>query len=815
MKTRPLKILTASLLLNLAIPVLPTHAGPGDVDLSFDPGAGIDGAVSSVAVQSDGKVIIGGRFRTVKGLVRLRLARLNADGTGDASFNPDSEVTSSPLPNQVDPSVFLQRDGKVLVAGDFTTSNGTARSLFVRLNADGSHDASFVAAISGGVRAVALQPDGKVVIIGSFTTNGTNSLIAARLNSNGSLDNSFTPATGIFVTSSATVISVAIQVDGKVLIGGIFRSINGTAREGIARLNANGTVDTTFNPDPSSVTRRVVRSIAVQTDGKVLISGYTRAVSNNEIKLVVRLNADGSVDSSFNAGTIPNGEVFSLALQPDGKMVIAGGVMTGVGRLNANGGLDSSFNPGTGPDYVPGVVALQPDGKVLIGGYFNTVNGLLRIALARLDGNGTLDTSFNPGAGVFSDFNSAVVYALATQADGKVVIGGFINTVAGTSRNGVARLNADGSLDNSFNPGTGANASVRALAVQPDGKVVIGGGFTIVDGTARNFVARLNTNGTLDSSFNPGAGPDNVVFAVALQSDGKVLIGGWFTTVDGPARNKIARLNSDGSLDTTFGNTGTGESGNVYSIALQPDGKVLRGGDYIARLHTNGTLDGTFDPGTGVGSSIESVVLQPDGKVLMGGYFSTVNGTAHTGLARLQAAGTIDAGFNPGTIAGGNSQNGTSVNSMTLQPDGKVLIGGSFTNVNSKRCNNIARLNPDGSLDNSFNPGNGANGALVYSMALQSDGELLIGGDFTVFNSAPRWRVARLLGDLWLATVRSGPNVVLSWPTNAAGYTVQSATNLVAPVAWVDSTDVPVAVGTQFTITNTTSASRQFFRLKR
>ena len=141
MKTRPLKILTASLLLNLAIPVLPTHAGPGDVDLSFDPGAGIDGAVSSVAVQSDGKVIIGGRFRTVKGLVRLRLARLNADGTGDASFNPDSEVTSSPLPNQVDPSVFLQRDGKVLVAGDFTTSNGTARSLFVRLNADGSHDA--------------------------------------------------------------------------------------------------------------------------------------------------------------------------------------------------------------------------------------------------------------------------------------------------------------------------------------------------------------------------------------------------------------------------------------------------------------------------------------------------------------------------------------------------------------------------------------------------------------------------------------------------------------------------------------------------
>jgi uncharacterized delta-60 repeat protein len=178
---------------------------------------------------------------------------------------------------------------------------------------------------------------------------------------------------------------------------------------------------------------------------------------------------------------------------------------------------------------------------------------------------------------------------------------------------GIARLNADGSLDSSFNPGTGVwYGAVYSVALQPDGKVLIGGNFTSVNGTNRNRVARLNANGSLDSSFNPGTGVSGQVLSIALQSDGKVLIGGLFTSVNGTNRNNIARLNANGSLDGSF-NPGTGANGPVGSIALQPDGKVFIGGDFttvngvvrprVARLY------GDFIPSLSIGRSNASLIL--------------------------------------------------------------------------------------------------------------------------------------------------------------------------------------------------------------
>ena len=126
---------------------------------------------------------------------------------------------------------------------------------------------------------------------------------------------------------------------------------------------------------------------------------------------------------------------------------------------------------------------------------------------------------FNPSA-------NGSVYAIAQQDDGKVLIGGTFTTVNGTARNGIARLNADGSLDTSFDPGTGADNFVQALAQQADGKVLIGGSFNDINGTARNGIARLNADGSLDTGFDPGTGANNIVFALAQQADGKVMIGG-------------------------------------------------------------------------------------------------------------------------------------------------------------------------------------------------------------------------------------------------------------------------------------------------
>src|SRR5207244_3786034 len=239
-----------------------------------------------------------------------------------------------------------------------------------------------------------------------------------------------------------------------------------------------------------------------------------------------------------------------------------GTAIKNVARLNADGSIDPSFNPGTGPNFSVNALAVQSDGKIVIGGGFSNVNGTARKGIARLNADGSLDTSFNPGSG--TDFNS--VSTLALQTDGNILIGGLFNSDNGATQNSLARLNANGYLDSSFNPsatrGTFAGGAF-CVALQPDGKIVIMGGFTNVNGTARTAIARLNADGSLDTSFNPGSGANNsTVIAVALQTDGKVIIGARFTTVDGTGRNGIARVNSDGSLDISF-NPGSGTDVDV------------------------------------------------------------------------------------------------------------------------------------------------------------------------------------------------------------------------------------------------------------
>jgi uncharacterized delta-60 repeat protein len=381
-----------------------------------------------------------------------------------------------------------------------------------------------------------------------------------RLNTPGNLDPDFYP------DANGTVLSVAVQPDGKVLIGGSFTTVLGVARNRIARLNADGTLDMDFDPNASSN----VLGIAVQADGKVLIGGTFTTLQPNGAATattrnrIARLHADGSLDMGFdpNASGGPGG-VFSLAVQADGKVLIGGaflrlqpnGAATATARLrfarlNADGTLDEGFNFGVN-NYVYSI-AVQADGKVLIGGAFGTPR-----FIARLNANGTLDTGFNPYA-------NGSVQSMVVQADGKVLIGGVFTTLqpngaaTATPRNSIARLHADGTLDDGFNPN--ANGGVQSMAVQADGKVLIGGNFGALQpngaatATTRNRIARLNADGTLDPDFNPNA--NSTVNSLAVQSDGKVLIGGEFTTLqpNGAAtattRNRIARLDNDAAMQT-------------------------------------------------------------------------------------------------------------------------------------------------------------------------------------------------------------------------------------------------------------------------
>lgn len=361
---------------------------------------------------------------------------------------------------------------------------------------------------------------------------------------------------------------------------------------------------------------------------------------------------------------------------------------------------DTSFNPGTGFNNSVYSIALQPDGKILVGGYFTEFNGQAQKDIARLNANGTLDTSLNIGTG-FSVNGTGNVLTLALQTDGKILVGGSFYNFNGNARNRIVRLNLDGSLDNSFNIGTGFSATVNTFTLQPDGKILVGGSFHQYNGQDQKLIARLNTDGSLDTTFTGSAyWVYENIYTIAVQQDGKIIVGGNFTMFNNQYVNRIVRLNADGSIDSTF-NIGSGFSGggsSVNSVALQSDGKIIAAGTFtkyngqtrnrIVRLNTDGTLDTTFTIGSGFNGSfiINNVLVQPDGKILVGGSFTTFNGQTRNNFLRLNANGTLDTTFSIGT--GFND----SVQSMVLQPNGKILAAGIFSQYNAQTWNRITRL---------------------------------------------------------------------------------------------------------------------------
>jgi len=697
--------------------------------------------------------LVFGRCIFACALVWLLAGTAGAQGTpgsNDAAFNTvDSGLygDGSGALGEVR-SLALQPDGRLLIGGDFSSYNGTARGRIARLHADGSLDGSFlpVNAPNNLVRALALQSDGKVVLAGDFTSlGGISANRIGRLNSDGSPDPSFQPGSG----ANFSIYAVATQPDGRLVIGGSFSQYAGIVRGCVARLHADGSLDTSF--DPGSGANNQVTALCLQPDGKILIAGMFGTVNGVARNRIARLNGDGSLDTSFQPGTGAGSSVEALALQSDGKVLIGGIFSTfngvprsGVARLNGDGSLDLGFDPGTGANNTVHSLAPQPDGKVLIGGNFTAFGGTSRIRLARTQPDGSLDPSFNPGSGADNR-----VYALGLQGDGRVAIAGAFLNVGGFPRGRITRLNIDGTLDLGFNPGTGANNGVLSVALQPDGRLLAAGSFTTFNGSLRNRIVRLNEDGSIDAGFDPGLGANDAVRSLAVQPDGMVLIGGNFTSFNGLARNRIARLAGDGSLDPLF-LPGVGANESIRSVALQPDGKILIAGMFsnyngtsrgrIARIHADGSLDASFNPGSGANSTIESLVLQADGKVLIAGSFALYNGTARNRVARVNSDGTLDTSFDPGSGAS------ALVNTLTLQPDGKVLIGGTFTSYNGTTQNRIARVNGDGSLDATFLSGTAANN-WVYAFGLQADGKILVGGEFTLFSGATRNRVARLHGD--------------------------------------------------------------------
>jgi uncharacterized delta-60 repeat protein len=623
----------------------------GTLDTAFttNTGTGGNNGVIPMTMQSDGKILVGGGFTSWNGTTVGYIVRLNSDGTRDTAFTTNNGTGG----NNSFSSIVVQSDGKIVAGGFPTLWNGTTVGRIVRLNSDGTRDTAFTTntgtGLSGSIATIVIQSDGKIVLVGSFTSwNGTTGLgHILRLNSDGTRDTAFSSNIGTGANFDNTV--MAIQSDGKILVGGAFSSWNGTTVGRIVRLNSDGTRETTFtanngvgfnnqsnsiaiqsdgkilvggnftNSSGTTVGRFVllgsngansetlsvfansnVQTIAIQSDGKIVIGGLFTIWNGVSSTRLVRLNSDGTLDTAFttNNGTGAGSNVYAIAIQSDGKILVGGAFATWNGttvgrivRLNADGTLDTTFttNNGTGANSTVQSIAIQSDGKILVGGAFATWNGTTVGRIVRLSSAGALDTAFTTANGTGAN---STVQLIAIQSDGKILLGGYFPSWNGTTVGYIVRLNSDGTRETTFttNNGTGANSNVQSIAIQSDGKILVGGGFNVWNSTTVGFVVRLNSNGTLDTAFttNNGTGAGNTVNALAIQSDGKIVIGGLFTTWNSITVNRIVRLNSDGTRDTAFTtNTGTGADNSVLAIAIQSDGKILVGGGFTAfRLFT-------------------------------------------------------------------------------------------------------------------------------------------------------------------------------------------------------------------------------------
>ena len=557
----------------------------------------------------------------------------------------------------------------------------------------------------------------------------------------GSLDSTFDPGQG----ADGVVRAVAKQTDGKIIVGGWFNIIVGGSRPHLARLNSDGSLDANF-PSGSGPDGGVM-AVAVQADGRLVIAGDFFNVNGVARQRVARLNSDGSVDPGFDPGLGPDGSVWAVAVQADGRVWIGGDFFTvggvarrSLARLNANGSLDTNAVP-TGTDGFIRAVALQSDGRALIGGNFNFVSGLPRTRVARLETNGAVDATFAPAGGP-----NDLVTALAVQDDGRIVIGGFFIAVSGTPRTRVARLQSDGSVDAGFNPGLGPDSAVSALAVQADGKLVIGGGFTSVNGRPRGRLARLYADGRLDGVFEFDPGANDWVEAVALQSDGHIIIGGAFTQVGDVPRARVARV--IGGDPPPF----------APVILTPPTNQTVAEGVNItlsarARAFPEASYQWQFN-GANLSGATEDTLALRNVRLANGGSYAIVVSNSLGSVTGMVAVLTVlPAPTTPGApdldFYAGLGPNGT-VNSLAVQGDGRVLIGGGFTTVDGVSRLRIARLAPAGSLDGSFlsalpYPG------LLQSVLAQSDGRIVMGGSFP--SSVVRLLANGMVDPAFIATV--------------------------------------------------------------
>jgi uncharacterized delta-60 repeat protein len=372
------------------------------------------------------------------------------------------------------------------------------------------------------------------------------------------------------------------------------------------------------------------------------------------------------------------------------------------------GDLDTSFRTGTGPYGNITATKILPNGKILITGNFTNYQGVSRNGIARLNADGSIDTSFNPGTGLSGGSDGFIGNSLALQSDGKIIVAGQFSSCNGFGVQNIARIHTDGRVDTTFYLNFYRSEPVTAMAIQNDDKIIIGGR----NGYHYNIVKRLNPNGRLDTTFHIGyvnyfgSGDLSSAYSIAIQSDGKIIVGGYFNYYDYQNARSIIRLNINGTIDTNFQRDVP--LSYVSTLAIQEDGKILIGTspsswynngntiniNRLTRLNNNGSLDMLFNPTLGgcLGGSnsahrINAIAIQPNGNILVGGYFDCYNNNIpRNGIARIKNDGNLD------TVLVSYPNNSSWINALSIQPDKKIIVSGTFTTFNGISAQGIVRI---------------------------------------------------------------------------------------------------------------------------
>jgi uncharacterized delta-60 repeat protein len=679
--------------------------------------------ISGGHVMGGAAITLNNGLTAVGAIIQLASIKLNLDQAFIVPNSTDGALINSPIDTN-GKLLTIAGVGTATVTGVISGSGSVKRSNLGTALLTGNNTYTGATVVTGEMLVFGSQPQSPVTVTG---TDDSEAVLGG----------------------GGTVGSVSVGNRRSVIAPGA-----GGNTTGILKVNG----DVTFAPNAS------ISRLRIDLNGTVAGSGYDRLRTTGTINL----GSSNSLTLAIGGGFVPAGGETFLIIDNAGPNPVAG-TFSGrsEGTLFTVGGTTFriSYVGGDGNDvtltvfsgtvaFTSSVFAVNEGNSAAItlsrvgGGNTTAVASLTLDDVSTTPADyvfapGKLDPSFDAGPGLNGRVSAAV-----TQPDGKTIIGGEFTAVTGFVRGRLARLNANGSVDTSFDSGFGADLAVRGIALQPDGKVVIVGDFFEYGGTTRKHVARLNSNGTLDPTFDPAAGPDGNASSIVLQLDGKMIIGGNFANYNGVARRGVVRVNSDGSLDTSFV-PNLGQSAlSVLDVTIDRDGKVLVGGDVfnggnvvrLVRLNPNGSSDASFTPGT-LDGTLFAVAAQPDGKIMIGGRFATVNGVPRRHVARLASDGTVDTAFDPGV---GPDLN---VRQIAVQADGKPIIAGDFLNYNNVPRGNIARLQLNGTLDPSFDPGTGAD-EQVDALFLQADGKILIGGNIDQYDGVVRSRLARIRGDL-------------------------------------------------------------------